>query len=140
MLKHIKIPIILLSALTITGCATTRTGQDASVLGGLLGAGAGAIIGNQTGDAGEGALIGAAIGAITGGAIGDSTEKNSYTTREVIYAPPPPPVRTVYRTRTPVRTVYRTEQPVRRAGHYETRLVRGPSGETYEERIWVYDN
>ena len=95
----------------------------------MPGAGAGAIIGHQTGDAGEGALIGAAFGAVTGAILGEPTQKTSYTTREVIYVTQPP-----------TRTVVTQRQTVRRAGHYETRLVRGPSGETYEERIWVYDN
>ena len=95
----------------------------------MLGAGAGAIIGHQSGDAGEGALIGAGLGALTGAIIGESNHNSRYTRREVVYAPPPPPVRTV--------VVHR--EPVRRAGHYEVRLVRGPYGETYEERVWVYD-
>jgi uncharacterized protein YcfJ len=119
----------VLSSFIITGCTTTGA-HDGALLGGLLGAGAGAIIGNQPGDAGEGALIGAGLGAITGAIIGDSMEKSRYTTREVVYVQPPPQVRTVLRTR----------QPIRRAGHYEMHLVRGPSGETYEERVWVYDN
>ena len=139
MKSRILIPAILLSGMVLSGCATTQTGQEGSVLGGLLGATAGAIIGHQTGDAGEGALIGAGLGAIAGGAIGDSQENTRYngrynTTEEIVYRPAP--VR--YEVRT-VRTVHRTV-PVRRvAGHYETRLVRGPSGETYEERIWIYD-
>jgi uncharacterized protein YcfJ len=127
--KPILLSAILLSSFTVIGCAT-QSGQDGAVLGGLLGAGAGAIIGNQSGDAGEGLLIGAGLGAIAGGLIGDSTERNRYTTkREVIYTES-----------RPTRTVITTREPIRRAGHYEIRLVRSPSGETYEERVWVYDN
>ncbi len=129
MYRYFTIPAILISCCATTGCAT-QSGHDGAVLGGLFGAGAGAIIGNQSGDAGEGALIGAGLGAIAGAIIGDSTEKTRYTRREVIYVQSPPPVY----------TVVRTPQPIRQAGHYETRLVRGSSGETYEERIWVYDN
>ena len=121
--------IFLLSCFTITGCAT-QGAQDGAVLSGLLGAGAGAIIGHQSGDAGEGALIGAGFGAITGAIIGDSVEKTRYTKPEVIYVQSAPPVY----------TVVRTPQPTRRAGHYEIQLVRGPSGETFEERVWVYDH
>ena len=128
MYKNALLPAMLISCFTITGCATTGP-RDGAVLSGLLGAGAGAIIGNQSGDAGEGALIGAGLGAITGAIIGDSAKRNRYTRQEVVYAPPPP-----------VRTVVRTRQPVRRAGHYEMQLVRGTSGETYEERVWVYDD
>lgn len=139
MKSRIYIPAILLSAIVLSGCATTRTGQDGAVLGGLLGATAGAIIGHQTGDAGEGALIGAGLGAITGGIIGDSQERNRYnggysTTEEVVYRPAP----VVYEVRT-IRTVRRPATVHRVAGHYETRLVRSPSGETYEERVWIYD-
>lgn len=139
MKSPILIPAIVLVAIVLPGCATTHTGQDGAVIGGLLGATAGAIIGNQSGDAGEGALIGAGIGAITGGIIGDSQENTRYnrpynTTEEVVYRRPAP---VVYEVRT-VRTV-RQSTPQRRAGHYETRLVRGPSGETYEERVWIYD-
>lgn len=115
------------AAMALSGCTTTQ-GQDGAVLGGLLGATAGAIIGNQSGDAGEGALIGAGLGAIAGGAIGESSANKTYT-------------RTVYREVPAPRQVVVTERrPVRRAaGHYEVRLVRTPSGETYEETVWVYD-
>lgn len=130
MIKPTILPVLLLSSLVLTGCAS-QSGHDGAVLGGLLGVGSGAIIGNQSGDAGEGALIGAGLGAIAGGLIGDSTERNRYTTtrREVIYSQS-----------WPTRTVITTREPIRRAGHYEIRLVRSPSGETYEERVWVYDN
>lgn len=142
MKTRIYFPAILLCGMVLSGCATTHTGQHGAVLGGLLGATAGAIIGNQSGDAGEGALIGAALGGIAGAAIGDSQEKNRYNgpyteTEEIVYRPAP----VVYEVRT-VRTVQRpvvVSEPVRRAGHYETRLVRSASGETYEERVWVYD-
>lgn len=42
-----------------------------AALGGLLGGGAGAIIGNQSGHAAEGALIGAALGALAGVVVHD---------------------------------------------------------------------
>jgi uncharacterized protein YcfJ len=118
--------LIILTPAVLTGCTTTQ-GQDGAVLGGLLGAGAGAIIGHQSGDAGEGALIGAGFGAITGGLIGESNARNSYTRTRVVEVP-------VER-----RVVRETRVVERRAGHYELRLVRTPSGETYEERVWVYD-
>jgi len=62
--------IALLLAAVVMGCTTTQQG---TVLGGGIGAGTGAIIGHQSGDAGEGALIGGAIGAITGANIMRST-------------------------------------------------------------------
>ena len=63
---------VLITLFLFVGCSTNRTkiGEGAGV-GRLLGAAAGGIIGNQSGNAGEGALIGGAIGA-TGGAVAGS--------------------------------------------------------------------
>lgn len=110
---------ILIVAVIAAGCNTTPT-QDGAILGGALGAGAGAIIGHQSGHQGEGALIGAGLGAITGAIVGDQVDEsrqrnypqNRYT------QPAPAPTRT-------------------QNGHYDIRIVRTPSGETYEERVWV---
>jgi hypothetical protein len=55
--------VLSVAALGVVGCQTY--GESAG-LGGALGAGAGAIIGNQSGHALEGALIGGALGAVTG--------------------------------------------------------------------------
>lgn len=105
----------LLAAALFAGCNTTPV-QDGAVVGGALGAGLGAIVGHQSGHAGEGALIGAGAGALTGALVGDQVGRAQQ--------PPPsaPPARVV--------------NPVQR-GHYETRIVRAPNGETYEERVWV---
>jgi hypothetical protein len=122
MKRHFSIIAALILAAGFTGCTTT-TGQNGGVVGGLMGAGLGAIIGHQSGDAGEGALIGAAAGAIAGGLAGDAIHKNRYTrTHEVRYVqtPPPPP-----------------PPPTRSPGHWESRVVRSPSGELYEERVWI---
>ncbi len=96
------------------GCNTTPT-QDGAVVGGLLGAGLGAIVGNQSGHEGEGALIGAGVGALTGALVGDQVDEASK--RNPAYAP--------------VRTSTR--------GHYENRIVTSPTGEHYEVRTWVPD-
>lgn len=48
--------------------------QRGAVIGALGGAAAGAIIGNQSGHAGEGALIGAGVGAAGGAAIGNAQD------------------------------------------------------------------
>ena len=95
----------------LLGCETTPT-QDGAVIGGVLGAGAGAIIGNQSGHSGEGALIGAAGGALVGALAGDQVDE--------------------------ARKGQGQPEPVQR-GHYETRIVTRPNGETYEERVWVPD-
>ena len=72
--------ISVLAAL-VMGCesmgtaAQSKTTQGA-VLGGLLGAGTGAIIGNQSDHAGAGTAIGAGLGALGGGLIGNAMEEN----------------------------------------------------------------
>ena len=97
----------------LPGCETRA--QEGALIGGGIGAGTGAIIGNQTGHAGGGAAIGGAIGALSGAIIGDQADQANRR-----QAAPPPPTR-------------------HQRGHYENRIVRTPSGETYEERVWVPD-
>jgi len=66
-------------ALSLIGCegmqtaAQSKTVQGAA-LGGLLGAGTGAIIGEQSGKAGAGTAVGAGLGALGGGLIGSALE------------------------------------------------------------------
>lgn len=104
----------LVLAMAVVGCQTTPT-QQGAVAGGLLGAGAGAIIGNQVdGKSGEGALIGAGLGALTGALIGDKVDEN--------------------RSR---RTTQQQPTSTAQRGHWETRTVITQSGERYEERVWV---
>lgn len=122
-MKWMKLAIIATCAasmLALPGCETTPA-QEGAVIGGGLGAATGAIVGNQMGGkSGEGALIGAGAGALTGALVGDHVRKK----REQRYsAPAPAPA--------PSTTV---------RGHYETRIVRGANGETYEERVFVRDN
>jgi uncharacterized protein YcfJ len=100
------------------GCNTTPV-QDGMLLGGALGAGAGAIVGHQSGQQGEGALIGAGVGALAGALVGDQVGRGR--TRTVAVASRPV-----------------AQAPARSgAGHYEIRVVKGVSGERYEERVWV---
>ena len=54
------------------GCATTTPTQKGALAGSAVGAGLGAIIGHQSGDAGKGALIGAAAGGLGGALLGDA--------------------------------------------------------------------
>ncbi len=58
-----------------SACADSPKWQKGAVIGGAAGAGAGAIIGHQSGHKGEGALIGAAAGAALGGLIGAKLDK-----------------------------------------------------------------
>jgi uncharacterized protein YcfJ len=71
--------VVAVATLGLAGCegmqtaAQSKTTQGA-VLGGLVGAGTGAIIGNQSDHAGAGTAIGAGVGALTGGLIGSALE------------------------------------------------------------------
>ncbi len=58
------------------GCQSSpnRAGEGA-VIGGLIGAGAGAIIGHQSGERDKGALIGGLAGALAGGLAGSQVQK-----------------------------------------------------------------
>jgi uncharacterized protein YcfJ len=72
----LSIGVILLTA----GCQNAQTrAAEGAVIGGILGAGAGGIIGHQSRNAGEGVAIGAAVGAITGAIVGSSIPKQGQT-------------------------------------------------------------
>src|SRR5690349_3263800 len=73
----------------LSGCANiqndqTRTRTEGALAGSVLGAGLGAIIGNQSGRAWEGAAIGAVAGGLTGLAVGDhvARKKAGYASQE----------------------------------------------------------
>ena len=72
--------LIICLVLLMLGCAEpgekTKVGATA---GGVLGAGVGAIVGNQTGDAGSGLVVGALAGAGTGAAIGNALDEQDRT-------------------------------------------------------------
>ncbi|MEX2185284.1 MAG: glycine zipper domain-containing protein [Pirellulales bacterium] len=70
----------------LCGCASNSRGQNGALLGGLGGAGLGAIAGNQVGHAGTGAAIGALAGAVTGGVIGDEIDEAEARNRAEIEA------------------------------------------------------
>ncbi len=67
-----RLGLVLLVSLLLTGCTGTQKG---ATVGGLAGAGLGAIIGYQSGHMGEGALIGGAVGAAGGALAGDAMEE-----------------------------------------------------------------
>ena len=76
-------------ALVAAGCETmqSKTAQGA-LAGGALGAGTGAIIGHQTGRAGEGTAIGAGLGALGGALIGHAMESNEQKAAQQQYPSP----------------------------------------------------
>jgi uncharacterized protein YcfJ len=71
--------LALASAGLLSNCAQPAgpNTQRGAVIGALGGAAAGAIIGNQSGHAGEGALIGAGVGAAGGAAIGNAQDQEN---------------------------------------------------------------
>lgn len=71
-----SLALLVLAAGLATSCSgpTGPNTQRGAVIGALGGAAAGAIIGNQSGRAGEGALIGAGVGAAGGAAIGNAQD------------------------------------------------------------------
>ncbi len=116
---------IMALALALAGCQTTPT-QQGALTGAVVGAGAGAIVGNQVhGQSGEGALIGAGLGALTGALIGDHVDENRSRGQRQVYAPQQAPAP--------------SQPPASSSGHWETRTKHTASGETYEERVWVAD-
>jgi len=80
-MKRVMVAVVL-TAMTLSqiGCASSpNRAVEGSVIGGLIGAGAGAIIGNQGRDRDDGrtqgALIGGAIGALGGALAGSQIQK-----------------------------------------------------------------
>ena len=71
-MKRAIIGIIVLgfAAASTTGCSNLGKTEKGALTGTAIGAGLGAIIGNQTGRAGEGVAIGSALGGLSGAAIG----------------------------------------------------------------------
>lgn len=74
--------IVVLAA----GCQSPYYADRGAAAGGLLGAGAGAIIGSQTGDPLAGAAIGAGLGALGGGVFGSQLDEASARNRAEIAA------------------------------------------------------
>jgi uncharacterized protein YcfJ len=97
--ERIGLAGMLVAATAVAGCesmgtaAQSKTTQGA-VLGGLLGAGTGAIIGNQSDHAGAGTAIGAGLGALGGGLIGNALEENERRAQQ--QATPPATGRTKF--------------------------------------------
>ncbi|MCG8432055.1 MAG: glycine zipper domain-containing protein [Candidatus Omnitrophica bacterium] len=64
-------------AVAVSGCQSNKSrAAEGAVIGGVLGAAAGSIIGHQSGETGEGAAIGAAAGILGGSLIGSQIEKS----------------------------------------------------------------
>ena len=92
-MHKMSVVMLALCAVAVTGCesmgtaAQSKTTQGA-VLGSLLGAGTGAIIGNQSGHhAGAGTAIGAGLGALGGGLMGHALEEQDKKIEQMQYPP-----------------------------------------------------
>jgi len=68
---------IFIAFLVVCGCENAQFGarEKGTLAGGALGAGLGAIIGNQVGSTGAGIAIGGAMGALGGGLIGNEVDR-----------------------------------------------------------------
>lgn len=65
---------LLVSISSVLGCASHA--DRGAAIGGLGGAGLGALIGEASGHTAEGALLGAAVGAVSGAVVGDSIDQD----------------------------------------------------------------
>ena len=86
MKTHLFTLLTAATLLNLTSCQNagpnTNTG---AVIGGLGGAGVGAIIGNQSGRPLEGAAIGGALGALGGAAIGNAQDQRNAQQQQQYY-------------------------------------------------------
>ena len=98
-MRTLSVVGVVVLAVAASGCENIGTAAQSKavqggVLGSALGAGAGAIIGNQTHRAGEGAAIGAGLGALGGALMGNAMEEPSRKSQQ--QAMPPATSRTKF--------------------------------------------
>ena len=131
-MKRILSVIVLVGfVLTISGCAEFEPNHtnDGAVIGGLLGATTGAIIGHQSHDAGLGLILGGLLGATTGAIVGSQVPKD--VPPPVIYQPAPLVVQqpVIYQNATPSTPPYNLslEQIVQwsKAGYSDDQIING---------------
>ena len=68
--------LFLLPSLLTGGCASLSNTEKGVGVGGLIGAGTGAIVGSAVGRPGAGAAIGAGVGALSGGLVGNAVDES----------------------------------------------------------------
>ena len=78
--------LVSLLSLLPAGCESASHAERGTLLGGLGGAGIGALIGESVGKPGPGAVIGAGVGALTGAAIGNGMDVVEAHNRAMIEA------------------------------------------------------
>jgi uncharacterized protein YcfJ len=74
----ILLTCVILTTVSFSSCSNGPNARTGTVLGGLGGAAAGGIIGNQSGRGLEGAAIGAGLGALGGNVIGGSSDQRNH--------------------------------------------------------------
>lgn len=74
----------LIVAVSAVGCYSPYHTDRGALLGGLLGAGTGAVIGEALDNPGAGAAIGAGVGALTGAAVGQELDDMEARNRAMI--------------------------------------------------------
>lgn len=88
-MKKIALTLSLLLCLGLTACAFDNDRQKGTAIGGLGGAGVGALLGQAIGHDTAGTLIGAAVGAaagaITGNIVGDHMDEDAKKDAELQY-------------------------------------------------------
>jgi len=83
--SFVALSLVICTALfLVAGCRSPYYADRGAGLGALAGAGAGAIIGHQTGNAGAGALLGGGLGALTGAAVGTGMDEMAAQNRAQI--------------------------------------------------------
>lgn len=80
-MARITILIIAITSLFSTQAWAQFHKQRGATVGGLTGAIAGSLIGDNNGSAGAGAVIGGVVGAVTGGLIGDARDQQEWVER-----------------------------------------------------------
>ena len=90
MAKMMTIVLVTVS-MFFAGCSSEgmlgSSAANTGGLGALIGAGAGAVIGNQSGNTGMGALIGGAAGGIGGYVVGNEKDKKEAKQQQVAAVP-----------------------------------------------------
>ena len=77
MKKIIILPLLTVSALHLSSCASPTHAQHKAGVGATVGGAFGAILGHQSGNTGKGAAAGAALGGVIGHAIGSEEDKRN---------------------------------------------------------------
>ncbi len=82
--RFARLSVFVIAAFWASGCQSPYHSDRGALMGGLGGAGVGALVGSAVGKTGPGAAIGAGVGALTGAAIGNSLDEMEARNRALI--------------------------------------------------------